>query len=178
MCSQLLDMWSVRMRRTGRRAMELTAYPQTLQGGYHRVTGLHYMSSFSDAEDCCDDTSSGSSVTTDWQTPAADGWQLAKHIWISDEIMDKRAINGVIGCAVFFCAEIISSGGRRINNIYLYTDIYNLCKSSNYDICINVFVFVLYASLQLRFVSPLLHFFVNKNTINLPLMLAFLLMIQ
>lgn len=92
--------------------------------------------------------------------------------------MDKRAINGVIGCAVFFCAEIISSGGRRINNIYLYTDIYNLCKSSNYDICINVFVFVLYASLQLRFVSPLLHFFVNKNTINLPLMLAFLLMIQ
>ncbi|KAF3701862.1 hypothetical protein EXN66_Car017550 [Channa argus] len=73
MCSQLVDMWTVRVGRTGRRAMELTAYPQMLQGGYHRVTGLHYMSSFSDAEDCCDDTSSGSSLTMDWQTHATDG---------------------------------------------------------------------------------------------------------
>jgi hypothetical protein len=52
--------------------MELTALPEALQGGYHRVTGLHYMSSFSDAEDCCDDNNShnsttGSSFTMDWQ---------------------------------------------------------------------------------------------------------------
>ncbi|KAM7392605.1 hypothetical protein PAMA_007629 [Pampus argenteus] len=66
--TQLVDMWSVRGSRIGRRAMELTAYPQMLQGGYNRVTGLHYMSSFSDAEDCCDDSSSGSSLTLDWHT--------------------------------------------------------------------------------------------------------------
>ena len=72
MCSQLVDMWAVKVSRTGRRAMELTTYPQMLQGGYHRVTGLHYMSSFSDAEDCCDDTSSGSSLTLDWQAQGTD----------------------------------------------------------------------------------------------------------
>lgn len=72
-CSQLVDMWAVRARRTGRRAMELATYPHMLQGGYHRVTGLHYMSSFSDAEDCCDDTSSGSSLTLDWERQAPDG---------------------------------------------------------------------------------------------------------
>ncbi|AWP15516.1 Hypothetical protein SMAX5B_013870 [Scophthalmus maximus] len=68
MCSQLVDMCPVRVSRTGRGAVELTTRPQMLHGGYHRVTGLHYMSSFSDAEDCCDDTSSGSSLTLDWQT--------------------------------------------------------------------------------------------------------------
>ncbi|KAK9532375.1 hypothetical protein VZT92_009759 [Zoarces viviparus] len=73
MCSQLVDKWTVRVSRAGRRAMELTAYPQTLQEGYQRVTGLHYMSSFSDAEDCCDDSSSGSSLTLDWQTQGTDG---------------------------------------------------------------------------------------------------------
>lgn len=73
MCSQLLDMWTVRLGRASSRAMELRSQPQMLRGGYHRVTGLHYMSSFSDAEDCCDDTSSGSSLTLDWQTPGADG---------------------------------------------------------------------------------------------------------
>ena len=72
MCSQLIDVWSLSVRRTSRRAMELTALPEALQGGYHRVTGLHYMSSFSDAEDCCDDNNShnsttGSSFTMDWQ---------------------------------------------------------------------------------------------------------------
>lgn len=72
MCSQLVDMWTVRMRRTGRRALELTPYPHMLREDYHRVTGLHYMSSFSDAEDCCDDTSSDSSLTLDWQTRGAD----------------------------------------------------------------------------------------------------------
>ena len=72
-CSQLVDMWTVRARGPGRRAVELTTYPHSLQGGYHRVTGLHYMSSFSDAEDCCDDSSSGSSPTLDWQVQGADG---------------------------------------------------------------------------------------------------------
>lgn len=72
MCSQLLDMWTVRLGRAGSRAMELRSHPQMLQGGYHRVTGLHYMSSFSDAEDCCDDTSSGSSLTLDWQMNCAE----------------------------------------------------------------------------------------------------------
>ncbi|KAK6316298.1 hypothetical protein J4Q44_G00138220 [Coregonus suidteri] len=71
MCSQLIDMWSVSVRITRRRAMELSALPEVLQGGYHRVTSLHYMSSFSDAEDCCDDNShnstTGSSFTMDWQ---------------------------------------------------------------------------------------------------------------
>lgn len=73
MCSQLVDIWTVRLSRAGSRAMELRSHPQMLRSGYHRVTGLHYMSSFSDAEDCCDDTSSGSSLTLDWQTPGADG---------------------------------------------------------------------------------------------------------
>lgn len=72
MCSQLIDMWNVSVSRSSRRAMELTAHPETLQGGYHRVTGLHYMSSFSDAEDCCDDTSAGRSLTMDWQAQGTD----------------------------------------------------------------------------------------------------------
>ncbi|KAL0965181.1 hypothetical protein UPYG_G00277840 [Umbra pygmaea] len=68
MCSQLADMWSVSARRSSRRAMELHALPEALRGSYHRVTGLHYMSSFSDAEDCCEDnhshhSSTGSSCT-------------------------------------------------------------------------------------------------------------------
>ncbi|KAK5852313.1 hypothetical protein PBY51_023791 [Eleginops maclovinus] len=72
MCSQLCDRWTVRVRRSGRRAMELTAFPQMLQGEYHRVTGLHYMSSFSDAEDCCEDSSSGSSLSLDAHTHTTD----------------------------------------------------------------------------------------------------------
>lgn len=58
-CSHLLDMWAVKVSRTGLGAMELSSCPQMLHGGYHRVTSLHYTSSFSDAEDCCDDSSSG-----------------------------------------------------------------------------------------------------------------------
>lgn len=58
-CSHLLDLLVVKVSRTGPGAMELSSCPQSLHGGYHRVTGLHYTSSFSDAEDCCDDTSSG-----------------------------------------------------------------------------------------------------------------------
>lgn len=57
-CSHLLDTWAVKASRTGLGAVELVSFPQMLRGGYHRVTGLHYTSSFSDAEDCCDDTSS------------------------------------------------------------------------------------------------------------------------
>lgn len=72
MCSQLLDMCSVRVRGGGRRAVELTSYSHMLQGGYHRVTGLHYMSSFSDAEDFCEDSSSGSSLASDCQTQEMD----------------------------------------------------------------------------------------------------------
>ncbi|CAL8278677.1 unnamed protein product [Merluccius merluccius] len=76
-CSHLADMWSASGSRSGPRGpVELAAYPQTLKGGYHRATGLHYMSSFSDAEDCGgggsgdDSTSSGSS--TDRQTHRID----------------------------------------------------------------------------------------------------------
>ena len=72
MCSQLIDMWSVSERHLTRRAMELTALPEAAQRGYHRATGLHYMSSFSDAEDCCDDTSTSSSLTMEWQAGAGD----------------------------------------------------------------------------------------------------------
>ncbi|KAK7896443.1 hypothetical protein WMY93_021768 [Mugilogobius chulae] len=64
LCCQLVDTWTFRRARTGSRGLELDAYPQVVRGGYHKVTSLHYTSSFSDAEDCCsDDSSSGSSPT-------------------------------------------------------------------------------------------------------------------
>ncbi|KAJ3605059.1 hypothetical protein NHX12_027109 [Muraenolepis orangiensis] len=66
-CSHLADMWKVSVSRSGPRGpVELAAYPQKLRGGYHRATGLHYMSSFSDAEDCggTDDVDSSSSSSS------------------------------------------------------------------------------------------------------------------
>lgn len=52
--------------------MELSSYPEITQQDYHRLSGLHYTSSFSDADDCCDETTSTSSSSDylgmgDWQ---------------------------------------------------------------------------------------------------------------
>lgn len=85
-CSQLVDMWTVRAWGTGRRAVDLTSCPRMLNGGYHRVTGLHYMSSFSDAEDCGDDSSSASSLTLDWQLQGADGWGSSRSLMAWSEM--------------------------------------------------------------------------------------------
>ncbi|KAL6463610.1 hypothetical protein MHYP_G00280010 [Metynnis hypsauchen] len=51
----------VASQRAGQRAMEMSGFPQVPQQDYHRLSGLHYTSSFSDAEDCCDDLTSTSS---------------------------------------------------------------------------------------------------------------------
>ncbi|KAJ8339164.1 hypothetical protein SKAU_G00359500 [Synaphobranchus kaupii] len=65
MCSQLMNMWNVSVKRPSRRAMELSLFPEASSEGYQQVCGLHYMSSFSDAEDCCDDVTPNSSSSTD-----------------------------------------------------------------------------------------------------------------
>lgn len=41
--------------------MDMSHLPEVTQQDYHRLSGLHYTSSFSDAEDCCDDITSSSS---------------------------------------------------------------------------------------------------------------------
>lgn len=71
-CTQLIDMCSTSASQAGPRAMEMSSFPEVLQQDYHRLSGLHYTSSFSDAEDCCDETTSTSSSLDyfgmdDWQ---------------------------------------------------------------------------------------------------------------
>ncbi|KAK2816386.1 hypothetical protein Q7C36_022657 [Tachysurus vachellii] len=58
---KLIDMCSMSDSQAGSRAMEMSAFPNVPQQDYHRLSGLHYTSSFSDAEDCCDETTSTSS---------------------------------------------------------------------------------------------------------------------
>lgn len=71
-CTQLIDMCSSSASRAGTRAMEMSGFPEVPQQDYHRLSGLHYTSSFSDAEDCCDETTTTSSSSDylgmdDWQ---------------------------------------------------------------------------------------------------------------
>ncbi|KAG9354230.1 hypothetical protein JZ751_012354 [Albula glossodonta] len=61
----LFNMWNVSMKQSSQRVMELSVFPEVSAEGYQRVSGLHYMSSFSDAEDCCDDVTPTSSSSTD-----------------------------------------------------------------------------------------------------------------
>ncbi|CAL8318218.1 unnamed protein product [Lota lota] len=59
-------MWSVSGVWTGPRgSVMLITYPQMLRGGYRRAMALHYMSSFSDTDNCAggdDSNSCGSSM--------------------------------------------------------------------------------------------------------------------
>lgn len=71
-CTQLIDMCSASASQAGPRAMEMSGFPEVPQQDYHRLSGLHYTSSFSDAEDCCDETTTTSSSSDylgmdDWQ---------------------------------------------------------------------------------------------------------------
>ncbi|MGH0141984.1 UNVERIFIED_CONTAM: hypothetical protein FKN15_043226 [Acipenser sinensis] len=65
MCSPLLEMWNVSTKQPGSNCLELSIFPESCVHGYQRVSGLHYVSSFSDAEDCCDDVSPNSPSLTD-----------------------------------------------------------------------------------------------------------------
>ncbi|KAL1275065.1 hypothetical protein QQF64_027879 [Cirrhinus molitorella] len=66
-CTQLIDMWSASGSRRGQTSMDMSRLPEVTQQDYHRLSGLHYTSSFSDAEDCCDDiTSTSSSSSSDY----------------------------------------------------------------------------------------------------------------
>ncbi|KAG5272153.1 hypothetical protein AALO_G00162230 [Alosa alosa] len=55
-CTQLVNAWSGFTWKGGRSVRQ--ACPEVPSQEYHRLSGLHYTSSFSDAEDCCDDLSS------------------------------------------------------------------------------------------------------------------------
>lgn len=64
-CTQLVNTWSGFMWKRGQSGRQ--ACPEGPPLEYHRLSGLHYTSSFSDAEDCCDDlTSLSTSSSSDY----------------------------------------------------------------------------------------------------------------
>lgn len=65
-CTQLIDMWSLSGTRRSQTSTDMYSLPEVSQQDYHRLSGLHYTSSFSDAEDCCDDITSTSSSSSDY----------------------------------------------------------------------------------------------------------------
>ncbi|KAK7173241.1 hypothetical protein R3I93_003147 [Phoxinus phoxinus] len=64
---RLINMWRVSGSQRGQPSMDMSHLPENPQQDYHRLSGLHYTSSFSDAEDCCDDiTNTSSSSSSDY----------------------------------------------------------------------------------------------------------------